>query len=360
MRQIKIVSTLLMLISLSACHVFLGPEPDTSPNAVLYSLWSDFDKIHAYLDIRLPNPHSNYISWDDVYYNEAIGYKKQLQNIHPNEINNRLFGLCADMLRELDDPHVSLRTPHIPWFFIEGRGSLYEESIKDNLAGGGSDQCANFLYGTFNLYPHIGYIYIKSFSPPLSQAGNSMDWAGRINDIILLLNNSRAIVLDIRCNGGGDPWAMQYIADRFASKAKDYIKERVKSGPGHHDFSAPQTRIIKPAGTRYTKPIVLLTNGDSVSAAEWFTLALRTQDHVTHAGTKTRGAFSPRVERPMINGWSYRISPYRVTDMNDICYEGIGISPDKLIEEKSLIQPSYDYDSTQLELAAGLADELAQ
>jgi C-terminal processing protease CtpA/Prc len=86
--------------------------------------------------------------------------------------------------------------------------------------------------------------------------------------------------------------------------------------------------MIIPAGTRYTKPILLLTNKNSVSAAEHFTLALRTQEeHVTHAGITTCGAFSPREERPMINGWYYSISGWKVTGMDETIYEGIGIIP---------------------------------
>jgi C-terminal processing protease CtpA/Prc len=56
-------------------------------------------------------------------------------------------------------------------------------------------------------------------------------------------------------------------------------------------------------------------------------MALQTQHHVTHVGTTTFGAFSPRITRPMINGWFYSISVDRVTDMDGVCHEGIGIIP---------------------------------
>jgi C-terminal processing protease CtpA/Prc len=354
MRVIKITSIALILISLSTCHVFLGPEPDTSPEAILYGLWNDFDKMHAYIDFRMSH-NKRYNSWDDVYYNETNGYKVRLRNLlqrYQYGTDEMLFLLCVEMLKELNDAHVSLRTPDSPWSSIGGRGSLNLGSIREYLTEGGNGQYVNFIYGTFLSKPEIGYIYILSFTNPRSKPGNAEGWAERINDIIGSLHDTKAIVLDIRCNGGGDPWAMEYLAGRFASKAKDYLLESVKTGPGHYDFSTPQIRIIKPAGTRYTKPIVLLSNEDSVSAAEWFTLALRTQDHVIHAGATTHGAFSGRVERPMVNGWIYRISPYRITDIKGNCYEGIGISPDKqYINEGS--------DEVQLEYARDLAYGLA-
>jgi C-terminal processing protease CtpA/Prc len=355
MRVTKILSIILILISLSACRVFLGPEPETGPEAILYGLWSDFDRMHAYTDYRMSH-NLSFNSWDDVYYNETEGYRKQLQDLlrrYPNGNNEQLFRLCARMLGELNDAHVSLRTPTNSWTsYVGGRGSLDLGSIREYLEGGGSEQYSNFLYGTFLSEPMIGYIHIKSFTGIYSKPGDAQIWAERVNDIVNSLNNTGAIVLDIRCNGGGDPWAMEYIAGRFAAKAKDYIQESVKNGPGRADFTTPQIRFVKPAGTRYIKPIVLLTNEDSVSAAEWFTLALRTQEHVIHAGTTTHGAFSGRVERSMVNGWIYRISPYKITDADGNCYEGIGISPDKdYIREGS--------DEDQLEYARDMAYEMA-
>jgi C-terminal processing protease CtpA/Prc len=251
------------------------------------------------------------------------------------------------MLGELNDAHVSLRTPNNQWSSSEGGWGTFDyESIRNYLKDGGNDRYTNFLYDTFKSEPEIGYIHIESFTDFYSKPGDSQKWAEKINDITKSLAHTRAIVLDIRYNGGGDPWAMEYIAGRFAAKSKDYLIESVKNGPGPNDFSSPQTRIIKPAGTRYLKPIVLLTNGDSVSAAEWFTLALRTQEHVTHTGVTTHGAFSGRVERSMANGWLYRISPYRITDTKGNCYEGIGIPP-KLIFEGE--------DEQQIEQAIELA-----
>jgi C-terminal processing protease CtpA/Prc len=276
--------------------------------------------------------NQKYNSWDDVYYNKTDGYAEQLQNLLRHDlynVNDQLFKLCVDMLEELKDAHVSLRTPNNPWYSRWGTGTLNYENVRSYLEGNGNEQYVNFLFGTFLAEPQIGYIHINSFTHSPLKPGDTQEWAEKINDIVKSLNNSAAIVLDVRCNGGGDSWAMEYIASRFAAKAQDYIKESVKNGPGHNDFAAPRIRIIKPAGTRYTKPIVLLTNGDSVSAAEWFTLALRTQGHITHAGTATHGAFSGREERSLANGWIYRISPYRITDMDGSCYEGRGISPDQ-------------------------------
>jgi len=147
--------------------------------------------------------------------------------------------------------------------------------------------------------------------------------------------------LDVRNNRGGDIYVMEYIAAYFASEKRDYIKARIKTGPELNNLSNPiiyTVKSVKKASDNmngYTKPTVLLTNKNTVSAAEWFTLALRTQRHVTHAGTTTCGAFSARNDRFMINGWVYSISPERVTDMDGNHYEGIGIFPEIEINKTS-------------------------
>ena len=327
----------LVFILFSSCQLFLGAEHDTSPQGVLTNLWNDFNIIHAYIDIRMSD-NGIYSSWEDVLNNKEIGYKKKLSEGLP------LFDACGLMLRELGDPHVGLYGPGkffyslIPNDVLTERGwyTLRSNNIQRQLylqgPGGlfSADRDSMFLYGLFNEpYENIGYIHIRSFSDS-TDFGGIQDWVAQINGIITYLNNTDAIILDIRNNDGGSTANMEYIAARFADGKTDYLKISTKRGPGRNDFTAPVTYSIQSGGTTYNnKPVILLTNKASVSAAEWFTLALREQDHVQHMGTATRGALSARMARPMINGWYYTISADKVEDKNGICYEGVGIRPEK-------------------------------
>jgi len=341
---------------LSACQLFLGQEPDISPSEVLKSLWNDFNNIHANLDFRMSN-NIRYNSWHDVYYNKQNGYALK---IYPDMSEESLFNVCANMLKELNDPHVALYAPgKFASGYVDNREYINFSVIRSSLKENGNDDYANFLYGKFSLESNdIGYIYISSFiSEEPEQEGH--EWGRAIDKIIDSLASVQALVLDIRSNRGGELFVTEYIAARFAAEQKDFIKVRTKTGPGPNDLSPPKiftVRSLKKLSDNrygYTKPIVLLTNKNTVSAAEWFTMALRTQSHVTHVGMPTCGALSSRNDRFMVNGWLYSISPERVTDMNGTYYEGIGISPDKehLIENKT--------DDEQLEYAIKLAVKLA-
>ncbi|MCL1958769.1 MAG: S41 family peptidase [Spirochaetes bacterium] len=333
-RKIKLL-ILPIVFLFSACDLFLGLESNLSPPEVLKSLWNDFNNIHANLDLRMSN-NTKYNSWYDVYNNKSDGYAYKVSSGTSQE---ELFDICGKMLGQLNDPHVGLYAPGgRSYSSYSGSGENFSvKTIREKyLKGEGDSGYKNFLYGKFELNSDIGYIYISSFIN-IDPETKDQEWGRAIDKITSSLANTKALVLDVRYNTGGDIYVMEYIAAYFASESKDYIKARVKTGPEPNDLSAPITytvKSIKKASDNqhgYTKPIILLTNKDTVSAAEWFTMALRTQNHVKHVGTTTRGAFSARNDRFMINGWHYSISPERVTDINGKTYEGIGIFPEKEI-----------------------------
>jgi C-terminal processing protease CtpA/Prc len=79
-----------------------------------------------------------------------------------------------------------------------------------------------------------------------------------------------------------------------------------------------------------------MTNSLTCSAAEIFTLGMKTQTNTITVGDTTRGALSFVRERVLPNGWKYRICSQVVfnpdgsllTDKQGNYIEGIGIAPD--------------------------------
>jgi hypothetical protein len=320
-KMLVIINAAILSVLPASCGFFLGPDPDNSPRGIFDSIWKDFDETYALMDARG-------IDWDRAH-------DTYVKNITSGMSEQELFDVCSGLLGELDDPHVYLMSP-FKYFYSGGRfeTAVMEDFsldvIKSNYLNGGGDSAGEgmFLYGTFESQDDVGYIHISGFAKGSTGTAQSQDWARAIDGIIDSLSGTKAIVLDIRGNRGGLQANVNYIAGRFAAGEKDYVEVRTKNGPGRNDFSSPITHTVKPAGTRYTKPIILITNGQTISGGEWFTLALRTQDHVTHTGSATNGAFSLSLERPLINGWIYSVSVQKVTDMQGNCYEGTGVSPD--------------------------------
>ncbi|MDR1307123.1 MAG: S41 family peptidase [Treponema sp.] len=316
-----LIYAVFLFAALASCEVFLGSDPGGSPREIFDTLWKDFDETYALMDIRG-------IDWNGAY-------AKYAPQIYSGMGDRELFDVCSGLLGVLDDPHVYLMAPF--GYFNSGDrfGTDSVEPfelalVKSGYLNGGGASAGDglFLYGTFTS-PHsdVGYIHIAGFAKGSTGTGQSQDWTRDINGIIDSLAGTKAIVLDVRGNRGGLQSNVDYIAGRFAGVKKDYVQVRTKDGPGGNDFSSPVTHTVTPAGTRYTKPVILITNRQTISGGEWFTLALRTQDHVIHTGSTTSGAFSLSLERPLVNGWIYSVSVQKVTDMAGTCYEKTGISP---------------------------------
>jgi C-terminal processing protease CtpA/Prc len=110
---------------------------------------------------------------------------------------------------------------------------------------------------------------------------------------------------------------------------------RFRNGPGHADFTAPFEWYVAPEGkTRYTGPVVLLTNRTTQSAGETFTLAMRQITSVTQVGDSTYGIFSDNPQRELPNGWIFTVSTgdFRAADGRN--YEGIGLAPQVLVQNR--------------------------
>ena len=76
---------------------------------------------------------------------------------------------------------------------------------------------------------------------------------------------------------------------------------------------------------------MVLTSKRTGSAAEWFTLAMKTLPNTSIAGDTTAGCFSPKVERELPNGWSFTLSSKIAVSADMVQYEGFGIPPDYTI-----------------------------
>ena len=344
MKKMRVLSTilsitLLTIIILPACQLFLGPDPDDSPRGIFDTIWNDFDKTYALFE------HKN-IDWKGVY-NEFSPH------VTPNMTQAELYSLCIAMLSRLMDDHVWVWGPNMDYkedprwpetkyhFSDEFNTEVFRRGTYVNFPGE-YDIYENMSYGRFTSNPEIGYIRISTFTETTGIFMETGDWAKEIDNVLQALSDTKGLVLDIRQNNGGFPANHEYIANRFAAKEANYMSVSTKNGPGRNDFSTPLYRTIKPEGTRYTKPVVMLTNNTTISCAEMFALALLTQDHVTHVGSNTQGALCVRIVRPLINGWEYTVSIQRALDMNGKSLERkslteAGITPEYLIPAEIII-----------------------
>lgn len=169
---------------------------------------------------------------------------------------------------------------------------------------------------------------------------------------------TKGIIIDLRGNEGGSSDDINLLWAPFSPGVRvDFAKQRTKVGNNRLDYGpwVPVYLNASEGGFDKTKPIVILTNGGTISCAEISVMlfkALKEQHgyDVTIIGDNTAGAngfllsnesFSGKNEQ-LTNSGSCAISiypyiTYVYTPSGQVCYhdgtfyEGVGITPDRSV-----------------------------
>lgn len=127
---------------------------------------------------------------------------------------------------------------------------------------------------------------------------------------------------------GGFDFVSLEILKYFINTETKLFSKKAKFLEG---FTEPQNFSINPADKTYNKPVFLLTSHQTASAAEIFTLGSMKIKNITRVGSNTKGIFSDVLEKKLPNGWTLNISNEVYQSDEGICYENVGIPPNKEI-----------------------------
>jgi carboxyl-terminal processing protease len=317
-----LIAGLLFLLLTSCDKTLLYDEVPNDPVSNFDYLWNDFDLLYGQFIVRN-------INWDSLY---GI-YRPQ---VHESMSDEEFYQVVTGLLSHLNDNHVSLypTTPDLNEYNSGILGSLNEcndfklSVVKNNYLDEFIEYSDEIAYGKFP--GNIGYIHFHAFNKSIGY------WSKAMDKILDYLKDTKGTIVDIRIHSGGDDRISKYIAGRFATSKRLFMTIRLRNGSEHDNFTTPLKMYVEPEkGYRYTKPLVLLTDRFSVSAAETFTLAMHTLDSITQIGDTTSGAFSDMILRELPNGWGYSVSIGEWKDKDNRSWEGIGIAPDILVKNDS-------------------------
>jgi len=127
-----------------------------------------------------------------------------------------------------------------------------------------------------------GYIRILSFD-------GRMEIADEFDHALEHLKDTPALIIDIRENTGGFGTAPPRIVGRFIKHKTKVAVSYKKSGPGHKDFTKRDTYFVPSGNWQYTKPIALITNAITGSAADLFACYMIGTGRPITVGTTTGG-----------------------------------------------------------------------
>ncbi|TGG40198.1 S41 family peptidase [Duncaniella freteri] len=309
MRNIFFITSLISAIfmGLTSCHKI--EERADDPRGNFEALWSILDEHYCFFKEKG-------VDWDQVHDKYACRIGSEMTR-------EELFIVCADMLDELRDGHVNLSAPFNTSYYRKWWSdypqNFNKRLIEESYFNFNYRQSSGMIYGL--LENNIGYIYYENFSATVGE--------GNLDYALNFLAAARGLIIDIRDNGGGSLTNVETLVARFIDRPTlvGYISH--KTGPGHDDFSEPYAITYNPAGpgrVRWAKPVVVLTNRSTFSAANNFASVMKLLPGVRIAGATTGGGSGMPYSSEIPCGWSVRFSACSMLDANGVSTEG-GVTP---------------------------------
>lgn len=177
--------------------------------------------------------------------------------------------------------------------------------------------------GASRLPGNIGYLNLTYFADPTI----AYDTAAAA---MRMVENTDAVIIDLRYNNGGYLEMAQFISSYFFSSEKDQLLfdhyyfddgKRIERGqwvlPG-----LPGKRMID-------KPVYILTSSTSFSSAEWFSYTMKKLGRAKIIGARTSGGAHPVDRKPIDDDLFLQVPIGQIRDPIDHGdFESIGVQPD--------------------------------
>ena len=187
-----------------------------------------------------------------------------------------------------------------------------EEPRDVTLALGGGGGCIDWVTEIVSESPYIGYIRIPDFDG---------DAADNIKNAIEEMEADKpldGLILDVRHNPGGN-------SDDAAGIFADGVVGT--TGPLREDKQRTSYRI-RGVDWNDTTPLVVLTDGSSHSAADYFPAAMKELGRATIIGMNSAGNTEGIISFGLADGTLMRLAVMTLALNDGTILEGIGVTPD--------------------------------
>lgn len=163
----------------------------------------------------------------------------------------------------------------------------------------------------------IGYIRITAFNAKTpDQFSSALDY--------IKSHGAKALIIDVRQNGGGVVSALKPMLNRLISSAVVATAE--------YAGGVRKTLIETDSEEHLDIPIALLVDGGTASAAELFAVALRDEQGAKLIGTQTYGKAVMQNTQEFSDGSAVTITTATIIPSKSSPYNGVGLKPDFVVE----------------------------
>lgn len=275
--------------------------------------WKTIDRNYGQFGVK-------HVDWDALYR----VYRPRVTRATTDQ---ELWDILLTMLGHLNDEHVCLADDSRRTCAGSSEGRKRDDFslalIKSKYLQEKSTDALGGKWVSGWLAEGVGYLYCGDFKSGLDPTSKAID------DVVRRFSEAEGMVVDVRNNPGGTGRATEIVASRFADRRRHVMTSQIRYGPKRDDLLPSEYRNVEPGGPmQFTRPVVLLANRESASAADGFVLAMRVLPHVTVAGDVTEGALSAQFPEKLPNGWTLWVA-FKVTrDQDGVCWDGVGVPPD--------------------------------
>ena len=212
-----------------------------------------------------------------------------------------------------------------------------QESETSNFFNNKDAYDANFGFEKVEILPdNIGYI-------KLTQINISTLSLKKLYAAMNLVENTNALVIDLRDNSGGGSTVGSVLETFFFDKYVDLLEFRTRKGKT--DVNGTVQWLLE---KRYLKPLYVLINKGTASAAEAFAFALKNQERCTLVGKPSSGGAYMNDYFLVNQDFIVAIStgaPFLLGTTKS--WQGEGIQPDYLVESENALKKALEIIKSQ-------------
>jgi len=285
------------------------------------------------IDNILKNLNESYV-FPDVAKQMETDVRNRLKNSEYESITSaKAFAkkLTDDLQSVSKDKHLRVRYSYRAIPVREKKGEPTAEEVKEF-----ENYLKRINYGfekVERMSGNIGYIDLRGFTDPVSGAETV---AAAMN----FVNNTDALIFDLRQNGGGDPAMVALICSYLFGDKKVHLNDLYFRPENKTEEFWTNPSVL---GKKYgDKDIYVLTSNRTFSGAEEFSNNLKVLKRATIIGETTGGGANPGGMFRMTENFGVFIPTGRaINPVTKTNWEGTGVKPDIDVPADQALKTAY-------------------